>query len=458
MKRLSFLLVMLMVLGAVLPVFAQDNPYDAIDEAALDGIEVEFWHQHGGEREELLNEIVEEFNQTNPYGITVVPSNQGNYGDIFNKINANLATGGTELPDLTVAYANQAVTYNVFADGIVNMDLLVNSEKWGLEQEALDDFIQSFLNTDYSPLSTEDGFRLAFPPNRSMEMVYVNVDWLDELRENGHISFDGLPETPEQFAEAACAGTANPWSEAVGDTAQSIGYQLNIGASSFASWTFAFGGDIFDYENDMFTYNDPAAVEAMTFLQDLYEQGCAGGIAESFGNQTNFANGVTLLTTGSTSGLPFYRTAIVDAYGEEQFGWTVTAHPHVTEEPVTNVYGASVTIPRSTPEEELAAWLFVKYYTDAEVQARWAVASNYFPVRHSSTADLADYIEANPVYEDALSFLEYGVTEPAVPGYDFVRVEVDNYMAAIMAGDDVQETLDELNEEANIILEEQLLQ
>lgn len=455
MKRLSFLLILLVVLGAMFPVAAQDNPYDAITEEELNGVTVEFWHQHTGGRAELLDAIVQDFNDTNPYGITVVASNQGGYDDIFNKMNANLATGGDELPELTVAYANQAVTYQVYADGIVDMDTLVNSEVWGLPQEELDDFIQSFLSTDYSPVANDGEFRLAFPPNRSMEMVYVNIDWLDELREAGAVTFEGLPQSPEQFAEAACAATANPWSAAVGDASQSIGYQLNVGASSFASWTFAFGGDIYDYENDMYSYNNEAAVEAMTYLQGLYADGCAGGIAESFGNQTNFGNGITLMTTGSTSGLPFYRAAITEAYPDE-FAWTVTAHPYTTEEPVTNIYGASVTIPRSTPVQELAAWLFVKYYTTSEVQAEWAAASNYFPVRNSSTAGLADYIEQNPAYQDAFSFLEFGRTEPAVPGYDFVRVEVDVAMAAIMNGADVQETLDDLNELANEILEEQL--
>ena len=48
-----------------------------------------------------------------------------------------------------------------------------------------------------------------------------------------------------------------------------------------------------------------------------------------------------------------------------------------------NVYGASVSMGRSTPERELATWIFIKYYTSPESQAKWARASNYFPVRQS---------------------------------------------------------------------------
>ncbi|MDP6932558.1 MAG: GMC family oxidoreductase N-terminal domain-containing protein, partial [Myxococcota bacterium] len=42
--------------------------------------------------------------------------------------------------------------------------------------------------------------------------------------------------------------------------------------------------------------------------------------------------------------------------------------------PAPNVYGASVAICRTTPERQLAAWLFLKWFTEPEQQARWVVA------------------------------------------------------------------------------------
>jgi multiple sugar transport system substrate-binding protein/sn-glycerol 3-phosphate transport system substrate-binding protein len=133
-----------------------------------------------------------------------------------------------------------------------------------------------------------------------------------------------------------------------------------VDASRFASWTFAFGGDVFDYENSQYSYNNPAAVEAMGFLQDLFNEGCATIVTEAYGDQTDFGQGRLLFTVGSSSGLPFYQSAVDEG---AQFEWSVAAIPHTTADPVMNIYGASVSIPKTTPEEELAAWLFVKYYT-----------------------------------------------------------------------------------------------
>ncbi|QPC82877.1 extracellular solute-binding protein [Phototrophicus methaneseepsis] len=451
MKKFAAFTLLVLALVLALPVVAQDDVEMIYEDVDPTGATVEFWHQHSGEREEALNAIVEEFNATNEWGITVVPSNQGGYGDIFQKMNLGLVEGGDSLPELVVAYQNQAATYQL-VDGLIDMRPLVESPTWGLTEEDKADFFPGFYTQDIFP--TFGNERLGFPPNRSLEVMYYNISWLNELYEAGAISFEGAPVTPDQFKEAACAAVENPYSAATGDPSTSIGYQLSYDASRFASWTFAFGGDIYDYEANQYTVNSPAAVEAMTFLQGLYADGCARDIEEAYGDQTNFGQGVTLFTVGSSSGAPFYGTAVDEGAGHE---WSVGAIPYTTEEPVMNLYGASVSIPVSTPEQEVAAWLFVKYYTSTDAQATWAQASEYFPVRASVADGLADYFEANPSYEAGFDLLQYSKSEPPVPGYDFVRDAMETAMAEIMGDSsmDVQARLDELNEEANEILAEQ---
>lgn len=418
---------------------AQETNYEGVDPS---GQAVTFWHNHTDEREDLLQEIVREFNETNEYGITVNASNQGGYGDIFQKMLPLLNT--QDAPDLVVAYQNQAATYQL-ADALIDMTPLVESETWGLSAEEQADFFPGFFQQDIFPNFGD--VRLGFPPNRSMEMLYHNTDWLSEL------GFDGPPESPEEFREMACAASETPFSGATGEGG--MGYMLSIDASNFASWTFAFGGDIFDYEANQYTYDSPAAVEAMTFIQGLINDGCAATFTEDFGDQTAFGAGTSLFTVGSSSGLPFYESAVGEGAG---FEWSVAAIPHTTPEPVQNIYGASVSVPRHTPEREVATWLFVKHFSSPEVQAQWAGASGYFPVRQSVADELGDYFEANPAYETAFDLLSYGVAEPPVPGYDFVRDMIEETTAAISTGADVQEALSEANEEANQILAEQLEQ
>lgn len=406
------------------------------------GQTVIFWHQHSREREEALIALATEFNETNEFGITVEPVYMGSYGDIFQQMLLVMNTG--DAPGLVVAYQNQAATYQL-ADSLVDMNSLVNDAQYGLTAEEQADFFPAFFNSDVFP--NFGGARLGLAPNRSMEVMYYNAEWLAEL------GYDAPPATPEEFAEMACAATEQPFSKATAEGSR--GYELSIDASRFASWTFAFGGDVFDYETGEFSYNSEAAVEAWTFLQGLFDQGCATVVTEDFGDQTNFGQGTTLFTVGSSSGLPFYDSAVSEG---AQFEWSVAPLPHTTADPVMNIYGASVSIPKTTPEQELASWIFVKYYTSPEVQAEWSVASNYFPVRASSADTLGDYFVENPRLKAAFDLLQFGVAEPPVPGYDFVRDMIEQQMAVIVEGGDVQGILDDANEEANSILAEQLEQ
>lgn len=421
--------------------------YGNIDEVDPTGANVVFWHQHSGGREEELLAIVEEFNTTNEYGITIEARNEGGYGDIYDKMIAGLTTG--EVPGLVVAYQNQAAAYEV-ADGLISLDPYINHPEYGLSEEDVADFFQAFLSADRLPQFGGESF--GFPPNRSMEVLYYNADWLQELVDAGAISFEGPPQTPEQFAEAVCAAAENPFSQNP-DPSFSLGYEVRTDASSVAALTFARGEEIYDAENNQFTYNNPETAAALTQMADLLAQGCAGEIAERFGDQTDFGNGKVLFTMGSSSGLPFYKSAVEE--GEAGgFEWSVAPIPYTTDEPVMNIYGASVSIPQTDPETQLAAWLFLKFYTNPEIQARWARASNYFPVRESVAAGLDEYFTENPAYQEAFSLLPFTKSEPGVAGYDPIRDEAEAAFVRILQGEDAATVLEELDATANALLEE----
>ncbi|MBP7196016.1 MAG: extracellular solute-binding protein [Anaerolineaceae bacterium] len=411
--------------------------------------EIVWWHQHTGEaREAAIAKIISDFNANNEFGITVTAEYAGGYGDIFNKMLPILNT--PDVPDVVVGYQNQVATYQL-ADAMFDMNELIDHPTYGLTKEEQEDFFPGFFAQDV--LSVFDNQRLGLAPNRSMEVMYYNMDWLKEL------GYDAPPTTPEEFKEMACKAAETPFSGATEGAASPIGYELSIDTSRFASWTFAFGGDMFDYENNQFTLNSDAAVNAWTFIQSLFADGCARLVTENYGDQTDFGNGTLLFTVGSSSGLPYYAKA-VEADGTP-FEWSVAAIPHTTADPVQNIYGASVSIPKSTPERELAAWLFVKYYTSAEVNAEWAKASGYFPVKQSVAAQFTDVFEANPAYKTAFDLLKFGVFEPAVPGYDFVRDNVIEPAMTSIVDDvtaDVRALLDEANVNANEILAEQMAQ
>jgi ABC-type glycerol-3-phosphate transport system substrate-binding protein len=416
--------------------------YGNIGEIDLDGTEVVFWHRYdSGSRQEEIDRLIAEFNATNEYGITVIGDPVGHYGAIYDKMIAGLTTG--DVPGLVVAYQNQAAAYQV-ADGLVSVDPYIASPTYGLGDDKAD-FFEAFLASDRLPQF--GGQMFGFPAaGRSMEMLFVNNDWLAEL------GYDAPPQTPEEFAEMACAAAAQPFSKNESDF--STGLEMDTDASVLAALVFARGGNIFDYENGQFTYNTEEAIAATTMMQQLYNDGCITQIAEKYGDQTDFGNGKTLFTTSSSSGLPYYASAVAD--GEVGgFDWSVAPIPYTGAEPMQNLYGGSVSIVKTDPVTQLASWLFLKYWTEPANQATWAIASNYFPARYSTADELSDYMAENEAYGTAFELLPYSQSEAPVAGYDNVRDAVEEaFIAIVFDGADPAGTLADLEAQANEIMAE----
>jgi ABC-type glycerol-3-phosphate transport system substrate-binding protein len=82
----------------------------------LSGTEIAFWHVWGtGQPAEGMTAIIEEFNNTNEWGITVVGVDQGRQSDLETAINAAVASG--DLPNVAPAFANSLA--NWYGIGVV---------------------------------------------------------------------------------------------------------------------------------------------------------------------------------------------------------------------------------------------------------------------------------------------------------------------------------------------------
>ena len=415
-----------------------EAPRPAVDLESVDpqGQEVVFWYQHQRAREQALLEMITDFNRRNPYGVSVRGEFAGSYGDIYNKMVVGLQGGS--VADLVVAYQNQAREY-LLADGIVDLTPYMTSPRWGLSQEEAADYVQAFLRQDRI-----EGRQIALPPNRSIEVLYFNIDWLREL------GAAGPPATWEEFARLCRAARDRPFSGSAAK-ARSLGFVLDEDASRLASMTFSRGGDFLDADGASYSLDTRETAASLKLMQNLVAEGAVELMGEPYGDQTAFNVGEALFMLRSTSGLPFVQEGVASGAG---FDWGVAAPPQAGPDPVVNFYGASVSVCRTTPERQLAAWLFLKWFTEPPQQARWVKASNYFPARRSTGLLLADYLEQNPRYASAYRLLEYGKAEPSLPGYQAVRRLISSTVVRVVQGADPEPSLGRLQREADATLED----
>jgi multiple sugar transport system substrate-binding protein/sn-glycerol 3-phosphate transport system substrate-binding protein len=419
--RTVFRIAALVLLTALaVPSFGQADPTGAV---------ITYWYQHTQGRETALQAMIARFNQTNPWHITVKGEYAGSYPEIFNKMSAGIAGGVT--PDLVVAYQNQADAYRQ-AGAIVNLDPYVSDAKYGLTATELKDFFADFLAQDVNPRFAE---RLGWPPNRSLEVMYYNADWLKAL------GFKAPPKTWAEFADACRKAT---------DAAKgTVGYEVKTDASEVFAQVISRGGTFTTADGKGYRLDGPEMKATLKFMQDLYKSGVVRKVAERFGDQTDFANGKVLFVFDSTAGMPFYAKAVTGS--AKPFAWTVAPLPHDTPQAVSDVYGASVSIVKSTPARQQAAWLFLKWMSEPAQQAEWVRVSNYFPVRRSTAAGLSDYLKANPVFAQAFDLLSTGTekSEPGLPGYEQVRDAITTAYQQIIDGADVAQTLTAVQKKAD---------
>ncbi|MCJ7551682.1 MAG: extracellular solute-binding protein, partial [Anaerolineae bacterium] len=255
--------------------------------------------------------------------------------------------------------------------------------------------------------------------------------------------FDGGPETPEDFEAMACAAA-----EANGDGTG--GYILRDDASAVAAWAYAFGGDILTEDGTQYAYDGEATKQAMELLKRMYDNGCAYFFTEGYPNP-EFAARRAIFAQGSSSGIEFY-AGDLEAAGNSD-AWGVTAIPHTTADPVQNVYGGDIMIPQTTPETQLAAWVFLKWFTTPEQQAQWDKISTYFPTRRG-TAEFINPDDYDPQWMAALDLLPYTYYEPQLISYQGTRDAAQQAFNEIMQGGDIDEILGDLTEEANLLQEE----
>ncbi len=117
--------------------------------------------------------------------------------------------------------------------------------------------------------------------------------------------------------------------------------------------------------------------------------------------------------------------------------------------------GASLWIFDGIPEEtQDAAWEFVKYLLEPEIQAEWTTRTGYFPVSQDvhETETYVEYLEEYPAFQTALDQLHLGdvnhVTQGAYIGvYPDIRVIMEDAFEDILQNDaNISEKLDEAND------------
>ena len=119
--------------------------------------------------------------------------------------------------------------------------------------------------------------------------------------------------------------------------------------------------------------------------------------------------------------------------------------------------GALYMVNKSKPEQQAAAWKFLKFLDDAAQQAQWAIDTGYIPIRKAAAASapMQDYWAKNPTYKVAYDQLLTGpntvaTSGPVIGDYTSVRnAERDGFNSMFLESKDPKAALKETADTAN---------
>ncbi|NQS92004.1 MAG: extracellular solute-binding protein, partial [Chloroflexi bacterium] len=351
--------------------------------SALEGLELDFWYIWDlDEPGAGMNAIVDTFNKENEWGIKVNPVDQGLVLDPLDSIETAFADG--LVPHILIS-DDSAIAGWYQADLTVDLTPFMDDAAAGLTPSEQKDYYPGI----FESFTLEESVRPGLPFTQSIQVLYYNQSWANEL------GFVSPPMTSAEFIKQSCAAA-----DVENDDLETTGILLSPESENITSLIFAFEGSLLNPSGDGYQFSSPEALRVARLWQSLYLDSCGMMISQYPNPMASereiewFNQRRALMIMGSAQLMEYIQM------GANQTGraddWIML--PFVGQEgkkAVTSGIQSGVVF-KTSPEEELGAWLFLKYLTSPEVQAEWFQYSFYYPTRKDSLRHLRDYRDEHP--------------------------------------------------------------
>ncbi len=380
---------------------------------------VSLWFHSGkGEERQALNAQVEEFNKAHAGEIKIdaVKLPQGSYNE-----QVQAATLAGDLPCL------------LDFDG----PFLYNYA-WSGYMLALDNYVSEELKNDFLPSiiaqGTYAGKLYSLGTFDSGLAIWGNKAY---LKKAGVRIPKGIDDawTKEEFMEALKK------LQALDEVEYALDFKMNYGQGEWYTYGFApimqsFGGDLIDrgaYKSADGVLNGPAAVEGMTFFQNLFKEGYVN--AKPAGDDAFYGN--------KTAALAFVGHWMWNPHNEGLGDDLVLLPmPKFGEKAVTGMgsWNWGITSACQNPD---AAWTFLEFLVSPDEILHMTNANGAVPSRKSAIAKSKLYGEGGAL-NLFVQQLEGGVAvpRPVTPAYPVITEVYAEAVQNIVAGADVKAELD----------------
>ncbi len=340
----------------------------SITVLAQEDVTIEFWHAMGGHNLEIVNTLVERFNETHE-GIIVQAQNTGSYNDTLTKTQAAVKTGTAP---------NIVQIYEIGTRVMLDSGIIIPIEKLGREIVNDSSFDWGKFLTPVSNYYTVDGRLNSMPFNSSTPILYYNKNAFKEAGLDPNRPPQSFEELKE-YARKLTIKDADGNVERYGFTLGIVGWFIEqIVANQDAVLVNNENGRTGRATKAL--VNEKAAVRFVKLWKEMVDEGIMlnPGRGWDGAKQAFLSNRAAMMIESTAQVKNFSNNAANSGY---ELGTGFLPRPSSGERGGVIIGGASLWALSDHPEEEMkATWEFLSWLSEVEQQVYWFENTGYFPV------------------------------------------------------------------------------
>lgn len=433
MKRMAKRIVAIILAGIMamsLMACGSSSGNNEADSGDSDTIELTFLHIHGGQGEEAINKLCEDYSKSTNGKVHVTPIYvDGAYEGALEKLQTMALSN--DLPSITQAGHQYAY--------FMTENMPVKYVQDFIDEENYDtsDFYPTMLDLGRD----EDGKLAGMPFAVSTAILYINKEMFEA---NG---LDAQADAPKTFDEMR-------------EIAKQLTHDGNYGA--YIDYTITGNWEIQTMIEDM---------GGQMLTEDRSSMGCESEMEQTLGYLNSLVNedkSMPLLTNDQAveafkaGKIGMYISSTADLRGlQEGANFEIVTALHPTDgsgQKGAPAGGNSLYVLESTPEEEQASWDFIKYITSPEATAYVAQQFGYMVTRQSAYESqelMGDYLAENPaaaVTYEQVDWMTRWCNFPGDSGTKYVKVVQDGISAVLNNEKTAKEATKDIINDCNEII------
>ncbi len=353
--------------------------------SAKDPVTLTMWHNYGGDMQQSMDVLIDEFNSTigREQGIVIDVTAISSSAELNEGLNmiVNGDPGAPEMPDIFTGYPKIAIQFQ-------EKGLLCRLDTYFTDKE-LSSYVSAFIEEG----RLTDGGLYVFPLAKSTEILYLNQTLFDTFaaatgaKQEQLSTLEGLAELSKLYYDWTDAQTPDVPND--GKMFYAADSWFNVAEVGMVQT----GTNLFSDTNNLNLENDAYR----HIFETVYTAATEGGIAIYDGYSSDLSKtGDLVCSTGSSAGILFYGdTVTYDDGTVEQVEYSILPYPVVENGKKTALQrGGGLMVAKGEAKKEYAAAVFLKWLTAPEQNMRFISKTGYLPVsKQAFEEDIREHLE-----------------------------------------------------------------